>query len=174
MKRQQETYLTKFLNSIPTLFLCQKHTAVGLTWQNHLLQGHRCNCLKEAELGRCILCWKHTNTREMECPYFSLYCRLSIWTDLSQKCYMCKMVQSVRAKYNCLKQTNVCNFMLKYCWFQLGLGSWHLQKRWKHSEQEHWNECLSTWWTVKSSPTKSKCAQCHFYLSITIMTIILD
>lgn len=70
MKRQQETHLRKFLYRIQTLFLCQKHTAVGLTWQNHLLEAPRCSCLKEAELGRCALCWKCTNTIAMELSYF--------------------------------------------------------------------------------------------------------
>ena len=70
MKRQQEIYLTKSLYRIQTLFLCQKHTAVGLTWQNHLLGAPRYSFLKDAELGRWVLCWKHTNIRALECPYF--------------------------------------------------------------------------------------------------------
>lgn len=65
MKRQQETYLTKFLYGIQTLFPGQKHTAVGLTWQNHLLRAPHWGCFREAELGRYVLCWKHTNTRAL-------------------------------------------------------------------------------------------------------------
>lgn len=63
MKRQQATYLTKFLCRIQTLLCCQKHTAVGLTWQNHLLLALRCSCFRETGLGRSALCWKHTNHR---------------------------------------------------------------------------------------------------------------
>lgn len=65
----RKTYLTKFLYRIQTLFLCQKHTAVGPTWQSHLLQGPCSSCLKEAELSRYVLCWKHTSTIAMELPY---------------------------------------------------------------------------------------------------------
>lgn len=82
MKSQQETYLTKFLYGIQTLFLRQKHTAVGLTWQNHLLEAPRCSCSKEAGLGRCSLCWKHTNIRALELPsFFPLHRRLSLWME---------------------------------------------------------------------------------------------
>lgn len=102
MKRQQETYLAKFLYGIQTLFSCQKHTAVGLTRQNHLLYAPQCRCFKEGVLGRCVLCWKHRNTVAVGLSRFSppLHCRLSIWKELSLECCMYKMVRPMWGKYN--------------------------------------------------------------------------
>lgn len=158
MKRQQETYLTKFLYRIQTLFLCQKHTAVGLTWQDHLLSAPHCGCLKNTELGRSGLCWGHTNTIALAPSCFlSLRCCLAIWMELSQEWDRLETVQTGWAKYNCLKQKGVCSFVLKRSWFQLGFGN-----HWKDDNTQNMRTemCSATWWMVKSYLTQSRCSKC--------------
>lgn len=118
MKRQQETYLTKFLYRIQTLFLCQEHTAVGLTWQNHLLEASHYRSLKEAELGRCSLCWKHkTHSYAMELFWVVIFFPTlpSVHLDgtVTWVYYKHKTEQTMWAKYNCLEQMGVCIFMLE-------------------------------------------------------------
>lgn len=122
MKRQQEIYLTKSLYRIQTLFLCQKHTAVGLTWQNHLLGAPRYCFLKDAELGRWVLCWKHTNIRALECPYFFPFiavCPFGQNSDWSVTCtrWFRRCVQNTIAFSKWMFASS-----LKFSWFQLGLG----------------------------------------------------
>ena len=172
MKRQQETYLTKFLYRIQTLFLCQKHTAVGLTWQTHLLCAPHYICLTEAESGRCVLCWRHADTTAMELRFaiFPLHCHLSIWAELSQECYMHKMVQTMWAKHNCWKQANVCTFMLEFADFNWVWDHYTYRKD-GNTQNRSIEMSVSTWWTVKSSLTQNRCPCCHFYSSIAFMNV---
>lgn len=117
MKRQQETYLTKFLYRIQTLFLCQEHTAVGLTWQNHLLESptlqHTTDPWRRPS-------WVGAAFVENAKPIATELCWVvfsptlpSVHLDgtVTWVYYKHKTEQAMWAKYNCLAQMGVCIFM---------------------------------------------------------------